>query len=87
MILIFVVLILIVSAFKLNLGGYMDASPEQALDSNIVLIIQTGKIVWSDYIKGPLVTIWNEYIAPFARGDWLSSLRSREEARTTLPPE
>ena len=81
---IFIILILIASAFKVNLRGYLDASPEEALDSNVVLVIQMVKVVWTDYIKGPILFIWNNYVLPFLRGDFLQGLRDRVESRTQL---
>ena len=51
---VFVILILLVSAFKINLRGYIDSKPEQALDNNVILIIETGKIIWIDYKKSIL---------------------------------
>ena len=83
---IFVILVLIASAFKLNLRGYIDSTPEQALDSNVVLVVQTGKIVWQDYIVRSAKWIWSDNLVPFFKGEWLEGLRQKERARTTLPP-
>lgn len=82
-----IVVLLLLSAFKVNIKGYLDASPEQALNSNVVLIIQTGKIIWTDYIRGPLVTVWQGYVMPFVKGDFLSSLRTKVEQRAELSPK
>jgi len=87
MIVVFIAVILLLSAFKVNIRGYLDASPEEALDSNIVLIIATGKIIWTDYIKGPLVTVWRGYVLPFVKGEFLSGLKSKVEQRSMLPAE
>lgn len=84
---ILVILFLIAGALKINLRGYIDASPEQALNSNVVLVIQTGKVIYADYIKAPFVTLWDKYILPFVHGDFLSKIREREQAQTTLPPQ
>ncbi|HEY9583130.1 MAG TPA: hypothetical protein VJK09_02355 [Candidatus Paceibacterota bacterium] len=83
---IFIVLIILASAFKVNLRGYIDSSPEQALDNNVILIIQTGKVIWSDYIYKPLATVWNGYIMPFFKGQWLGGLKTRIQEGTTLSP-
>ncbi len=77
--------ILILSALRVNLRGYVDTSPERALDSNFVLIIETGKIVWTDYIRGPIVTVYTGYIRPFFKGEWLSGLRTKIEHEATIP--
>ena len=83
---IFVILVLLASAFKVNLRGYVDSTPEQALNSNVVLVVQTGKILWQDYIYPPLKWVWNDNIVSFFKGEWLEGLRQKERARTTLPP-
>jgi hypothetical protein len=78
---------LLASAFKVDLRGYIDSTPEQALDSNVVLVVQTGKIVWSDFIVSPVITVWDTYVVPFMTGQWLGGLKTRFNYRTTLPPE
>ena len=83
---IFVILILLASAFKVNLRGYYNSTPEQALESNVVLVIQTGKIVWQDYIYPPIHTVWSGYVVPFFKGEWLCGLKAKLHEQTTLPP-
>src|SRR3989338_3133815 len=82
---IFIILILLVSAFKVNLRGYLESTPEDALDSNVVLIIQTGKVIWADYIRRPVNTVWYGYVIPFVKGEFLSGLKSKLEKGRTLP--
>ena len=82
-----VAIFLLLSAFNVNIRGYLDASPEQALESNVVLIKETGIVMWQDYIRKPLVLIWSDYVIPFAKGDFLSGLKSKVEQGTTLPAE
>jgi hypothetical protein len=87
LIVLFITAILLISALKVNIRGYIDATPEQALDNNFVLIMETGKIIWKDYIKYPLETIWNNYIVAFLKGEWLGGLDAKLKAESTLPPE
>ncbi len=82
-----VAVVLLLSAFKVNIRGYLDASPEQALDSNVVLIIETGKIIWTDYIRDPFLTVWNGYVEPFFKGEFLSGLKSKVQEGTSIPEE
>ncbi|MEK7535466.1 MAG: hypothetical protein AAB590_00410 [Patescibacteria group bacterium] len=86
-IVIFVILVLIVSAFRVNLRGYISAGPEQALESNVVLIRETGKVIWLDYIKYPINTFWNNYVAPFMKGEFLSGLKTKLKQRGELPED
>ena len=84
---IFVILILLASAFKVNLrGGYIDSTPEQALKSNMVMVIQTGKVMWNDYILPPIKTVWSGYVLPFIKAQWLGGLKTKLQEQTTLPP-
>jgi hypothetical protein len=87
LIVLFIIAILLLSAFKVNLKGYVDATPEQALDNNFVLVMETGKIIWKDYIRYPITTIWNNYILAFLKGKWLSGLDNKLEQSSTLAPE
>lgn len=87
LIVLFIAAILILSAFKVNLKGFIDSNPEQALDNNFVLILETGKIIWKDYIRYPITTIWDNYILSFLKGKWLGGLDVKLKAESTLAPQ
>jgi hypothetical protein len=82
-----IAVVLLLSAFKVNIRGYLDASPEEALDNNVVLVIETGKIIWTDYIKEPFLSVWNGYVEPFVKGNFLSGLKTKVQEGTRLPEE
>ena len=84
---VFVIVILLISALKINLRGNVDSSSESALNSNIHIIIDTGIIIWTDYIRRPIVTVWSKYILPFMKGEFLSGLKTKVQEGSTLPPE
>ena len=86
-IVIVVVLILILSFLKVNLRGYLDTDSDSALRGNLSLIVEVTKIIWLDYIKRPLVSIWTDYVDPFFRGEFLNGLRAKQIQHNTLPPE
>ena len=86
LIIIFLGLVLILSAFGINLRGQKDTSSESALKSNISIIIETGKIIWTDYIARPVKHVWSEYVRPFVTGQFLSGLKEKQIEQTTLPP-
>jgi hypothetical protein len=87
LIVLFIIAIVLLSAFKVNLRGYLESTPEQALDDNFVLVLQTGKVIWKDYIRYPIKTIWEEYIVSFLKGKWLAGLEAKLKADSTLAPE
>jgi hypothetical protein len=76
---------LLLSFLKVNLRGYIDTDQSSALNNNIRLIWYVLGIVWVDYIFDPISIIWNEYIKPFFRGDFLSGLKEIQSERTILP--
>jgi hypothetical protein len=82
-----VAVVLLLSAFKVNIRGYLDASPEEAQNSNVVLMIETGKIIWTDYIRDPFTTVWNGHVEPFFKGEFLSGLKNKVQEGSTLPEE
>lgn len=81
---IFAMLVLLISALKINIRGYVDSSSGQALKSNIALIKDTAKIIWTNYILRPILYIWNTYIVPFMKGQFLSGLKSKIQEGSTL---
>lgn len=88
LIILIVIGIFIVSALGINLRGYWDASPEQALNNNYVLVIQTGRVIWTDYIHPPINYVWEKYIEPLTRGQFINAIESKFKwgtASTTLP--
>ena len=61
-ILIFLVIVVILSLFRVNLRGYVDE--KITLAENFGLIWEIAKIIWSDYIVRPAVYVWGNFIEP-----------------------
>ena len=80
-----VAILLLLSAFKVNIRGYIDSSSERALDSNVVLIRETVKFIWQDYIRQPIFFVWGTYVSPFVNGDFLGGLKDKIRERSAIP--
>ncbi len=85
-IMIVVILVIILSLLKVNLRGYIDSDSDSALRGNVSLIVETGKIAWTDYIRGPIVRFWTNYAVPFMTGEFLGGLKTKLESGRVLPP-
>ncbi|HEY4515472.1 MAG TPA: hypothetical protein VJJ22_04970 [Candidatus Paceibacterota bacterium] len=83
----FIIAMVLIGSFKVDVVRYLYSTPEQALNDNFVLIIETGKVIWTDYIRYPIAFVWNEYIVAFVKGEWLGGLDAKLKATSTLPPE
>ena len=78
-ILIFLVIVFILSLFKVNLRGFID--DKITLAENFGLIWAVAKIIWSDYIVRPAVYVWENFIEPLLKGEIFSGLQTKLEER------
>lgn len=79
LILIFIVIVVILSLFRVNLRGYVDE--KITLVENFKFVWQVLKIIWSDYIVRPALYVWRNYIEPLVTGETFSGLREKLEER------